>query len=263
MVTGLAAGQIGYVRHAEIAALPATAANIRGDENFSAVSKSTDVRITGVFLQTLAQALDASPNSDLIDATCTDGYRAHYPASYISAHHPILTLEMNHLLTSVWAAQQHQQDPGPYFITHEDFTPSFKVLAHEDEPQVPTNVVRLNFSTTAATYGAIAPRGSFPPASPEQQGFIIARQNCLRCHNQGLYGGTKSGRNWTVLSTWAREQPAHFAGYVSNPKSYDPQASMPPNPEYDAATLTALTAYFTTFTTPSVPARQSGRSSAR
>ena len=57
------------------------------------------------------------------------------------------------------------------------------------------------------------------------------------------------------LSTWAREQPAFFAGYIHNPKATEPHAHMPANQEYDAATLAALTAYFRTFTAPTAAAK--------
>jgi mono/diheme cytochrome c family protein len=250
MISGLPAGATGYVRYADLATLPKVTAGIHGDENFSGISETHSVRVTGVDLEAVAQALGVYRDSDLIDATCTDNYRAHYPASYIAAHHPILALAINGTQSKDWATQVHRQDPGPYFITHAHFEPAFTILAHTDRPQVPTNVVRLDFSTTSATFGAITPRANFSPASPEEQGFAIAKQNCLRCHNQGAYGGTKSGRTWTVLSTWAREQPAYFSAYVHDPKSFEPHAKMPGNPEYDAATLAALTAYFRTFTAP-------------
>jgi hypothetical protein len=251
MIAGLPGGAVGYVRYADLASLLTVTASIHGDQNFTELGDSPGVRVTGVSLGVLAQAFGASRDSDLIDATCTDNYRTHYPADYLAAHHPMLVIAINHLPTASWAAKAHQSDPGPYFIAHADFVPAFKVLAHADEAQEPANVVRLNFSTADATYGAITPRGHFSPSSPEEQGFTIAKQNCLRCHNQGPYGGTKSGRSWSVLSTWAREQPAYFSGYVRNPKAYEPHAKMPGNPEYDAATLAALTAYFRTFSAPS------------
>jgi hypothetical protein len=253
MIAGLPDGAVGYVRYADLSSLPKVTVEVHGDENFSEGKSWPAVHATGIYLDVLAHALGVLPTSDLIDATCTDDYRAHYPASYLAEHHPLLVLTINHQPSSVWAKAAHQRDPGPYFVTHANFVPSFKVLSHADRPQVPTGVVRLNFSTIAATYGAIAPRGVFPPGSPQEQGFTIARQNCLRCHNQGQYGGLKAGRTWMTLSTWAREQPAYFENYVRDPKSFEPHAKMPGNPGYDKATLDALDAYFRTFTETSSP----------
>jgi cytochrome c1 len=89
------------------------------------------------------------------------------------------------------------------------------------------------------------------------QGFAIAKQNCLRCHYMGQYGGTKSGQSWQSLSTWAREQPKFFERYVHNPQALEPRSHMEGFPDYDAATLSALTAYFRTFTEPGPTERKS------
>jgi mono/diheme cytochrome c family protein len=246
MVAGLEPGSAAYIRYADLARLPQVHATVADDPDYPGVT----MHATGVYLDVLAKAVGALPSSDLIDALCTDRYRSHYPADAIAAHHPFLALTLDGLTPAAWAARTHQYDPAPYLILYSHFTPAFRVLSHIDRPQLPTNLVRLNFGTTAATFGAIAPRGDFPPNSPEQQGFAIARQNCLRCHWQGEYGGTKGGRDWTALSTWAREQPAYFAAYIHNPQAIEPHAHMPANPEYDQATLAALTAYFRTFTLP-------------
>jgi mono/diheme cytochrome c family protein len=108
--------------------------------------------------------------------------------------------------------------------------------------------MRLNFTTIAATYGPIKPHGDAPPNSAVAQGFVIAKQNCLRCHFLNGVGGTKSGRDWRTLATWAREQPQYFERYIHDPQAVDLHAHMEGSPTYDAATLNAITAYFRTFT---------------
>lgn len=247
MIAGLPAGAIGYVSYAQLAALPLITTTIRNDSNF-ADQPSKGVRITGIPLDQLAKALGAVPGSDLIDALCTDHYRSHYPADYITAHHPIFALRINGERPALWAARTKEYDPGPYFITHADYVPRYKVLSHAEQPQIPDNVMRLNFSTTAATYGPIAPHGDFPSNSPVAEGFLIAKQNCLRCHFVNGVGGTKSGIDWRSLGTWAREQPKFFERYVHDPQSVEPHAHMEGSPTYDDATLHALTEYFRTFT---------------
>lgn len=241
-----AAGSARYIGYADLLRLPQVSVSVKGDPNFA----GQNIRVAGVELDVLARAVGALPGSDLIDALCADQYRSHYPASYIASHHPILALKIDGESTAIWAARTRHQDPGPYFITYAHFIPGYRVLSHEEEIQVPINIARLNFSSTALTFGAIAPRGSFPADSPVQQGFAIAKQNCFRCHFQGPFGGTKSGRDWVSLGIWAREQPAFFARYVRDPLSIEPNAHMPGDPEYDAPTLAALTAYFSTFASP-------------
>jgi len=249
MIAGLPPGATGFVSYAALASLPQITTAIQNDSNF-ADQASQGARITGIPLDQLARALGALPESDLIDALCTDRYRSHYPADYIAAHHPIFALKINGLRPAVWAARTHEYDPGPYFITHANFVPREKFLSYTEQPQIPDNIMRLNFTTTAATYGPIMPHGSYAADSPVMQGFTIARQNCLRCHFMNAAGGTKSGRDWRSLSVWASEQPKFFERYVHDPQSVEPHAHMEGSPTYDAATLHALTAYFRTFTEP-------------
>jgi len=246
MIAGLPAGAVGYVSYVELAALPQITTTIENDSNF-ADEASRGVKITGIPLEQLAKALGALPESDLIDALCTDRYRSHYPAEYIAAHHPVFALKIDGERPEKWAARTHEYDPGPYFITHASYVPRSKVLSHAEQPQIPDNIMRLNFSTTVATYGPITPRGNYPSDSPVAQGFTIAKQNCLRCHFLNGVGGTKSGIDWRSLGTWASEQPKFFERYVHDPQSVEPHAHMEGNPTYDAATLNAITAYFRTF----------------
>jgi mono/diheme cytochrome c family protein len=86
-----------------------------------------------------------------------------------------------------------------------------------------------------------------------QNGLHIAEQNCLRCHNAGREGGKKSGRSWEFLGALAALSPKDFAAYIRAPQAKNPQAQMPGNPDYDDATLKALTAYFQTFSQTTKP----------
>lgn len=245
-VTGLPGHATAYVSRAEMARLPQVKATVADDPDYAGVT----MHVTGVYLDVLAKALGAPKEDDLIDALCTDKYRSHYPADYIAAHHPIFVLTVDDMLPAAWAAKTHQDDPGPYYIVYEHYVPGFKVLSHADQPALPTNVFRLNFSTAAATFGAISPGAQYRENEAVQQGFTIARQNCLRCHFSGVVGGKKSGRSWQELSNIARSRPEYFSSYIGDPKSQDPHSQMPGNPQYDAATRAALTSYFATFTEP-------------
>jgi mono/diheme cytochrome c family protein len=141
---------------------------------------------------------------------------------------------------------------GPYMISHRNFTPSFKILGHPDEPQIPWGVIAVEFRNEKKFLGAIAPRRDASDANV-QAGYRIAQQNCLRCHNMGDIGGQKARHPWLVLSAWAIASPEHFAAYVRNPQSQSPAAAMPANPTYDDATLQALIAYFRTLHSPGKP----------
>ena len=246
-LAGLPPGTTRYITHDDLLALPQTTYTVADDPNFAG-----STQVSGVPLKELFRDLGANPDSDLIVAICGDQYRANYPQSYISAHHPLLVLSINGKPPWDWPkdAEGHDSDMGPYMISHSKFTPSFTILAHHDEPQIPWGVVRLEFHNAKNVFGAIAPHGPRAAEPQVQDGYRIAQQNCFRCHNRGDEGGHKAGRPWLVLSAWATASPEHFIAYVRNPQASNPQAQMPGNPGYDDATIRALIAYFQTFSSP-------------
>jgi len=233
-----------YVTRDELLAMPQVNFTVTGDTNFSGAAK-----IRGVKLEELARRLSASPASDMIVAICDDGYRAHYSRAYLAAHHPVLVLQVNDEPPSGWpkAAEDHTSDMGPYMISHLKFTPGERILSQVEEAQIPWGVVKIEFREEKTVLGAIAPRGSHASDPAVQAGFRIAAQNCFRCHDAGGEGGTKSGRPWDALATLAAASPESFAAYIRDPRAKRPRAQMPGNPQYDDATLSALTAYFRTF----------------
>src|SRR6202012_6073437 len=96
---------------------------------------------------------------------------------------------------------------GPYLIANPSFIPSFKVLAHSDEAQIPFQVVGVAFRRESQVFGAIAPHGEFAPDSPVMSGYKIAQQNCYRCHNMGAEGGQMASIPWPVLGALAKGSP--------------------------------------------------------
>jgi mono/diheme cytochrome c family protein len=150
-------------------------------------------------------------------------------------------------------SQEHTFDMGPYMISHPKFKSSYKILSHADEAQIPWGVVRIEFREEKSVFGAIAPHGTHAQDHEVQDGFRIAQQNCFRCHNAGPEGGQKSGRSWESLSAFAAASPKDFAAYIREPLAKNPRAQMPGNPQYDDATLAALTAYFRTLSEPAKP----------
>ena len=237
-ITGLPATPSGFLTHADLESLPQIHANISDDIDIP----GQNVPITGIPLEALLRALDAPPSLDLLEADCADKYRSHFPAAYIASHHPIFGLAIEGESPGAWAKEHRSMDPGPYFVAYEHFVPEFKVLSHSDEAQIPSNVTRLHFTSSAQTFNPIAPPAGASVSA--QEGFAIAKQNCLRCHAQGASGGHKSMIDWSTIGTIATSNPAFFAAFVRNPQATMPKVLMPPNPEYDDATLAALSAYF-------------------
>ena len=239
-LAGLPPGSTRYIRYEDLLTLPQETHTVSDDTNFRAKTE-----ISGVALSALSHAL--GQNADMIVAICYDKYRTNYPSDYLAAHHPLLVLRINGQERDHWPTADNGESMGPYLISHPAFKPSFKVLSHEDEPQIPYGVTRIEFRREEQVFGAIRPRRKWPADSPVSQGYIIARQDCFRCHNMGGEGGTMAARSWPQLGVIARTDADRFHRIIRDPASVTPGAKMPAQPGYDDATLNALTAYFRTF----------------
>jgi hypothetical protein len=243
VIAGAPANSRHFVTYNDLLTLHEIDETITDDENFKELN-APKVHISGVPLSALAKALGATPDATFITARCSDGYLGIFSPSYITAHNPVLILKINGLTSADWARQVHNEDPGPYLVTGKHFVPSYRVLAYEEQPQIPDNVLSIAFNTPQAIAAAIMPTVEFAPDSPQQQGMEIASVTCLKCHNSGSIGGTKANRPWSKLSNDAINDPVTFQKRILNPKSVSRDALMPANSTYDAKTLAALTAYF-------------------
>jgi mono/diheme cytochrome c family protein len=243
-INGAPAGSSRYLTRADLLALPQASSSVADDPNFA-----RPVQIGGVLLEELARRIAVEGDPALVVAICNDRYRAHYPREYRAAHHPVLVLTINGKGPEDWPS--NFEDPGmgigPFLISHAKFMPSFRVLSHADEAQIPWGVIRVDFRNEQTVFGAIAPRGPHANDDGVKAGYRIAQQNCFRCHNLGDEGGQKAGRPWVVIAAWASASPQRFASYVRSPQAVTPKAEMPAFAEYDDATIEALRAYFATF----------------
>jgi mono/diheme cytochrome c family protein len=240
-LAGVATGESRFLSREDLLAVSQPMTIAPDDGNFHV---STSVR--GVRLEDLARALGA-PAGDMVIAICKDKYRGHYPRAYLAAHPPVLVVELNGKSLSDLPKDKEGDDPGPYLIAHARFPRTSKNPVENDEPQIPWGVVRLEFRDEKTVFGTIASRGTHAGDQAVQDGFKIAQQNCFRCHNNGVEGGSKSGVTWMVLAALAANSPQFFIEYVRDPKSKNPNTQMAASPAYDDATMNAVVAYFKTF----------------
>jgi mono/diheme cytochrome c family protein len=202
------------------------------------------VEINGVSLETLAAKLSSAAGGGMVIAICDDNYDAHYPSEYMRVHQPLLVLRVNGKQPAEWPIGVDGSPMGPYMISHPFFKPSFQVLKHMDEAQVPWGLVRLDFRDERDVYAPIEPRLT---GTLFQQGYAIARQSCFRCHGRAGEGGTKSDVSWSGIARYSVKDPAYFDAYVRNPKEINPDSQMAASPQYDDATLHVLRTYFAEF----------------
>jgi len=235
-VPGLAAGASRFVSYAALGQLPQVNFRVRNDENFSG-----PVELSGVSLDALLAALGVDGKDALIAAISSDGYEAHYTVAYRAEHHPFLVLKIDGREPAQWKPGPDGEKYSPYVISEPNFVPAFHVLAHKDMAQIPFGVTGLKLYSEKATLAVLEPKSGGAAA---MEGYRIAVQNCLRCHRAGNIGGTKSPFGWPQMGLIAQGNAAAFGKYIVRPNAVNPEANMPPNPEYDAATIAALTAYF-------------------
>lgn len=235
-IPGLAAGASRFVSYAALSQLPQVSATVRNDENFTG-----PVQLSGVSLDVLLTALGVDGKDALIAAISSDGYEGHYTVAYRAEHHPFLVLKIDGKEPAQWKPGPDGEKYTPYVISEPNFVPAFHILAHKDMAQVPFAVTGLKLYPEKATLAALQPRSGGAAA---MEGYRIAMQNCLRCHSAGSIGGTKSPFGWPQMGMIAQGNAEAFGKYIVRPQAVNPEATMPANPEYNAATVAALTAYF-------------------
>ena len=237
-VPGIPAGQSRYVRYADLAGLHQVSATVKDDSNFS-----SPVTLSGVPLDELTAALGmSSGGSQLIAAGCADGYEGHFTAEYRAAHHPFLVLTIGGKPPAQWPKGQDGETFSPYMVSQPFFKSGFKILSQSEVEQNPFAVTKLRYYDEATALTALKPPASAGAAA--MQGYRIVTQNCLRCHRAADIGGNKSPFQWPQLALIAQGNASAFGKYVVQPNRVNPEATMPANPEFDAATVAALTAYF-------------------
>jgi mono/diheme cytochrome c family protein len=241
-IKGVPKGQTRFVSYDDLLKLPQVNYVVTDDPNFGKA-----VEVSGVLLETLVATLSSAPGGGMVIAICDDNYDAHYPSEYMRVHQPLLVLRVNGKQPAEWPIGADGFAMGPYMISHPFFKPSFQVLKHTDEAQVPWGLVRLDFRDEREVYAPIQPGGQYATATLAPPGFVIAKQNCFRCHSRDGEGGTKSDVSWSGIARHAVKEPDYFDAYVRDPKAINPDSQMAASPQYDAATLRALRAYFADF----------------
>jgi mono/diheme cytochrome c family protein len=237
-VPGIPVGESRFIRYADLAALHQVIFTVKDDANFDG-----PVQLSGVPLEELTAAIGLSAaTKQLIAALSTDGYEGHYTAEYRIAHHPFLVMKEGGKSPGQWPKGPDGEVYGPYAISHPSFRSSFAILGQPEEPQIPFAVNKLRFYNEAAALNALKPPTSAGPAA--MQGYRIVVENCLRCHRAADIGGNKSPFAWPQLALIAQGNASAFGKYLVQPNRVNPEATMPANPSFDAATVAAVTAYF-------------------
>jgi cytochrome c2 len=241
VVKGTMAGGTRYARWSDIHALPTSKVTVSAE-----FLKGPEV-LTVVFLSDIMKALPLSPDTDLLLATCGDGYAGIYTADFISKYRPFLVLEIDGKGPDKWPPPGLEFNPAPYVITvSSDLVPAvlgFKDLEHK-KPWAVTEIEVANYATQFRGFYS----GKWSSLSPSgQAGRQIWVNSCASCHSgpQGAFGGTKAQRPFQVLAAYAGYDRDFFVKYVRDPKSLVESAKMEAHPHYTDANMADLIEFIT------------------
>lgn len=238
---GVPPGASRFVRWEDIRALPVSKVTLSGE-----FLKGPEV-LTVVFLSDFLKALPASPQTDLLLATCDDGYVGLYKSDFISRYRPFLVLEIDGKGPKDWPPKGLDFNPAPYVITvSSGLVPevdSFMDVEHK-KPWAVVTVELANYSDKFRAFYS----GKWASLSDSaKRGRDIWVNSCASCHSgpDGTFGGLKAQRPFEVLAAYAGYDPAFFMKYVRDPKSLVPSAKMEAHPHYNDANFSDLIAFIT------------------
>ncbi|MFN0068523.1 MAG: hypothetical protein ACKVYV_12905 [Limisphaerales bacterium] len=198
---------------------------------------------SGVPLADLVNALGLPADAEVVWAVCKDGYVSHFTREDLAHQRPLLVLELDGARPDAWPKAGSGVAMAPYYVSPPAFAPRDAVVGVPESPKLPYAVNRLHF-TDAAGLLRIQPANA---SSLVLAGAVLAKRECLSCHNHFETGGVLSARPWALLATWAKIDPGYFRRYVRSPQSVQPAARMPGYPGLSDEALEALVAYFKAF----------------
>lgn len=242
-VTGLLAGADPgarrYARWSDLARLPKTKLRLAGEFG------PGEQEVTAVFLSDLWAALPVQGGADTLLATCSDGYAAVYPTTFIRDYRPFLVLEINGQGPEKWPPAGLRFNPGPYVLSvAASVVPSVAELIDAGHKR-PWGVTTLEIARLESRFGALFGGPWARAGEVVRQGRELWIHSCASCHRgpAEVFGGTKSDRPFALLAALARGAPDYFRRYIIDPKGLVPTAKMEAHPHYTEAQLDALTAF--------------------
>ncbi len=239
LLTDVPAGEVRYVRWADLRALPSIQLRPNG-EYLSGAEE-----ITVVLLSELWRALPRNVAADTLLATCNDGYASVYEIDLIVRCRPFLILEINGLPPDRWPPPGMQSNPGPYVIwLTASFAPEVAGLL-DPAHKKPWGVISLEVASRAERFrDAFAGRWA-ALSNRAAAGRTIWIDSCASCHTGpgSTFGGTKGGVPFAELASHAQFRPEYFKQYIRTPKALKPDAKMTAHSHYTDSHIAAILAF--------------------
>lgn len=240
-LTGLPAGELRYLRWAELRALPVTTLKVDGE------FVRGEQEVTVLFIRDLLKLLPLAEGADTLLAECKDHYASVYTQAFIENWQPFLVLEINGQGPDKWPPPGLKFNPGPYVITASDVVVPGVSKVLDIGHKKPWGTVTIELANYAERFGG-GYKERWSDLSPAaRQGREIWVNSCSSCHvgPGGMFGGNKSERPFMVVEAIAGYNRDYFKKYVGAPASMNPAAKMEAHPHYSEAQLDALIAFIT------------------
>jgi len=240
-LVGVPAGGTLYVSWADLRKLPVARLSLPNEFVPGAQA------VTAVFLGDLWKALPCGAGSDVLLATCDDGYASVFTREFIGRYRPFLVLEINGKGPDRWPLPGWAFNPGPYVILISSSVAPGADGILDASHKKPWGVVRIEIGSLAERFRDFygGPWAALPPRG--RNGRMIWINSCASCHRGpgGTFGGSKSRQSFLALQSLAVLHPAFFKSYVRNPRAMVPEATMPAHGHYTDDQLSDLVAFVT------------------
>ncbi len=238
---GVPAGETRYVSWADLRKLPGARLSLPNE--FVPGSQV----VTAVFLADLWRALPCGAGSDVLLATCDDGYASVFSREFIARYRPFLVLEINGKGPDGWPLKGWAFNPGPYVILISSTVVPGADGILDASHKKPWGVVRIEIGSLAERFRDFY-SGPWAALSPRARaGRLIWINSCASCHRGpgGTFGGSKSRQSFLALQSLAVLHPGVFTAYIHNPRAVVPDATMPAHGHYTGEQLADIVAFVT------------------
>jgi len=195
-------------------------------------------------LAALVRSYPLSGGADGLALTTLNRWESYVTLDHLDTHGSVLLLyyDGESPASGNWPAWGGDVEPlAPFYV----FDPDRPIPSFETSPRygmiAATQITGIRAERTAERYAALESLDLSARAA-EGRGLFLKR--CNTCH-QGPAGagGNSSNRPFTILTTLATHSPEYFVKLVTHPKTFYPETSMPPHPDFDAGSFEALIAF--------------------
>ncbi|MEE4660369.1 MAG: c-type cytochrome [Halieaceae bacterium] len=244
LLQGLAAGESGFIAHADLLTLPTETLSLKVDFYLE-----PSFEVTVVFMDDVLAALPLAEGADTALMHCRDGYLSIFTDSFRRDYRPFFVLQIEGSNPEDWPETLNEQYLGPYFVSvSETLTPAYTDL-FDGWSKRPWGAYALEVVNYQDEYAPVY-EGAFARLSESaQQGRDMYLNNCMSCHQweDGHFGGTTSNRVFPVLASTAVYNNDYFRSFVRNPSRYMKGVYMPAHAHYTDADFEKLTDFLSVY----------------